>query len=299
MSEVTPIAEPWFDQPMIGLRTILSTLRKRRWWILAVTVVIAGSCSAYAFIATPIYRATTVVSPAASNSEPGAMGSILSQLGSLAPLVGLGVGARDSATEEALAVLGSREFLERFIADHNLLPRLFPRGWDRVAQRWKVPVYRQPTLAKGVKYFNAKMLAASKDKKTGLVIVTVDWRDRNEAASWANELVARVNSEMRARAMANAAAYREYLERELASTQLVETREAINRLIESEIKQRMVASVTQEYAFRTVGRALPPDADDFISPKRRFLVALGLTGGLLLGSIGALAHAAASGRLTR
>jgi len=295
----TPTAEAWFDPPTIDLRAILSTLFARRWWILAVTFVIAGSCAVYALLATPIYRATVVLAPAANANEPGGMGGVLSELGSLAPLVGLGVGGRDSNIEEALAVLSSREFLERFITDQSLLPKLFPQSWDAATQRWKGPLSGQPTLAKGVKYFNRNILAASRDKKTGLITVTINWRDRNEAASWANELVARVNAEMRARAMANAAASRDYLERALASTQLVETRDAINRLIESQIKQHMIASVTQEYVFRTVSRALPPDADDRESPKRRLIVTLGGIFGLLLSCGGALLHAGARGRLGR
>ncbi|MDE2136624.1 MAG: hypothetical protein KGJ68_04260, partial [Gammaproteobacteria bacterium] len=93
----------------------------------------------------------------------------------------------------------------------------------------------------------------------------------------------RVNAEMRARAMAKALAYTGFLEKELAATELVETRAAISRLIEEQIKQRMVASVTQEYAFQTVGHAYPPDADDFVRPQRLLLAVGGIFLGLLLG----------------
>ena len=94
--------------------------------------------------------------------------------------------------------------------------------------------------------------------------------------------------------MTRAIAYTGFLEKELASTDLVEARAAINRLIEEQIKQRMLASVSQEYAFRTVGRALPPDADDFVSPRRLLLVVGGTALGFALGSALALVLAARS-----
>ena len=62
-------------------------------------------------------------------------------------------------------------------------------------------------------------------------------------------------------------------------TRYEEAWEAINRLIEGQIRQRMIASVTQEYAFRVVDRALTPDLSDKVRPKR----ALMLLGGLIIG----------------
>ena len=130
-----------------------------------------------------------------------------------------------------------------------------------------------------------KVLNVDRDRKSGLITVSIAWRSRPAAAAWANEIVERVNEEMRLRALAAAAASTRYLEKEREETQLVETREAINRLIESEIRQKMLASVTKEYVFRVVDRALPADLDDRLRPKRLMLLIVGLFGGLILGSI--------------
>jgi uncharacterized protein involved in exopolysaccharide biosynthesis len=121
-----------------------------------------------------------------------------------------------------------------------------------------------------------------------LVSLQIDWRDRVEAAAWANELVERLNAEMQARALAKANASLGYLEKELAASSVVETRDAINRLIESQIKTRMVANTTREYAFRVVDRAMAPDADDPVWPVKSLfflcgpLLGLGVGIGLIL-----------------
>jgi capsular polysaccharide biosynthesis protein len=218
----------------------------------------------------------------------GGIGSALGQLGGLASLAGISVGGTGTDTDEALAVLKSREFTESFISDHNLLPTLFPAKWNSTSGQWNVPPDERPTLGKAYKLFDKKIRSIIQDKKTGLVTLQIDWKDRQKAADWANELVQRLNAEMRARAIKRSEGSVEYLERELMNTPTVATREAINRLIETQVKQRMFANVSQEYVFRVVDRALPADLDDPESPKKLYLLIEGLLLGLAIGVVGAL-----------
>jgi uncharacterized protein involved in exopolysaccharide biosynthesis len=256
-----------------------------RVWVIAITVLATMAGASWAFLSPTIYRSTIVLAPVTVEPPTGGLSSAIGQLGGLASLAGISVDPRDSRIEEALAVLRSREVIERFISDHNLLRILFPRKWDTQGERWSVPEAKVPTPWKGYKYFTDKVLNVDRDRKTGLIVVSIDWTSRADAAAWANELIARVNEEMRLRALAAAVASTRYLENEREETQLVETREAINRLIESEINKKMMASVTKEYVFRVVDRALPADVDDRLKPKRLMLMVVGVVGGLLLGSI--------------
>jgi uncharacterized protein involved in exopolysaccharide biosynthesis len=260
-----------------------------RRWVLACMAVTTLACSLWALLSDTFYRSSVVlIAVTLDRAAGGAMASALGQFGGLASLAGINLEPRDSRLEEALAVLQSREFIERFIADHNLLPAFFPRKWDARTERWNVPESRQPTPWKGYKYFTKEILNVTRDKKTELITVSIDWKDRAVAAGWANELVERVNTEMRERVLQAAVLSIQYLEKEREQTLLVETRDAINRLIESEIRQKMLATVTKEYVFRVVDRALPADIDDIERPKRLLLVLLGVFGGALIGSIGVL-----------
>jgi hypothetical protein len=146
-----------------------------------------------------------------------------------------------------------------------------------------VPESWVPTLAAAAKRFSGRIYTVARDRKTGLVALNVDWRDRQEAAQWNRQLVATINEEMRRRAMADADQYIAYLESELGTTQLLETRLAISRLLDAQIKQRMMAKVTREYAFRTVDPGMVPDADDVLRPRKLELIALGPVVGLTLG----------------
>jgi capsular polysaccharide biosynthesis protein len=278
------------NRETIDLRALMCLFWARRLWI---TISVTLSVVVFAFAAfhiTPEYRAKVVLVPASAERKnvSSSLNSALSQLGGLASLAGISVGSSDAETEEALAVLRSRQFTGDFISDQQLLPELFRNRWNPSTQQWKADGKPAPTLGKGYEYFDKRIRSIVQDRKTGLVTVQVDWKDRNEAAAWANELVERLNAEMRARAIAKADAALGYLEKEQATTIQVPTRDAISRLIEAEIRQRMLADVTREYAFSVVDRALAPDADDPVRPNKPLLIIVGLVVGLVIGTLGAV-----------
>lgn len=267
------------DDAPLDFRAVLTTLIAGRWWIVASTVLVTVVCAIAAFAVTPVYRSTVVLVPAGLGAAQSISGSALAQLGTLASLAGVNIGTDQTQVEEALAVLRSRQFTERFIQELDLMPKLFPDRWDPVAGSW---VGAPPSLARAYRRFDdARTITV--DRKTGLIFVRVDWSDRSEAARWANQLVERLNQEMRNRAIANADAAVGYLEKEFQATANVSTREAIGRLIEAQVKQRMLANVTQEYVFRVVDPALPADEDEPIFPKKAVWILFGVFFGFALG----------------
>jgi uncharacterized protein involved in exopolysaccharide biosynthesis len=266
----------------IDLRLTLDRLWSRRRWIAASGVVGMLVLGAIGFLMTPIYRSTTVMIPASSERQ-GFNSAIAGAVGSLglASLAGLNVGTNTAETEEALAVLKSRQFTETFIREKQLLPKLFENQWDPQKGTWRSGI-DPPTFGKAYKFFDGSVRTVLQDKKTGLVTLQIDWKDRVEAADWANDIVQRLNLEMRTRAASKSDALLGYLEKEVATTSVVATREAINRLIEAQVKQRMLANVTQEFVFRVVDVALPPDKNDRLRPHKFLMMLTGIALGAAL-----------------
>jgi uncharacterized protein involved in exopolysaccharide biosynthesis len=281
-------APQWSDES-IDIGMLLTRLWRGRVWIGACIALFGGAFAAVAFIMTPVYRATTVLIPAGTESTgSGGLGSALGSLGGLASLAGVSLGGRGSTTEEALAVLGSRQFTDGFIARMNLMPELFADRWDPVRKGWK-PDRQPPTSARAFAYFDKVVRSFNEDKKTGLVTVRIDWRDRVKAAEWANALVQSLNAEMRARAITQADASVAYLQRELAETTVLDTRTSISRLVGNAVNQRMLANVTEQYAFRVIDKAVPADVDDVVKPKKLIMIGTGILLGLIVGVILVLA----------
>lgn len=271
------------DDEELDLRELVSRLWQGRWIIIASVVFFTCAFAAVAFLMTPVYRATAVLVPA-SVDRGGSLGSALGSLGGPASIAGIEIGSMGvSRTEEALAVLRSRQFTEVFITEHQLMPEIFPRQWDAKAKTWN-PGIEQPTLVRAYKRFD-ELRTATEDRKTGLIKVQVEWKDPAKAAFLVNELIARLNAVMRARTIARTDAYVGYLQKELAATSAVETRQAISRLMEAQINDRMLANVTEEYAFRVVDKALVPDVSDPARPKRALLIAFGGLAGVFVGAL--------------
>ncbi|WP_116812547.1 Wzz/FepE/Etk N-terminal domain-containing protein [Steroidobacter cummioxidans] len=266
----------------LGFIGLLRILWLKRWWVAATTIVCAGTFLAAAFILTPVYRSSVLLMPVTSERSGGSIGSALGQLGGLAALAGVKVGANDTELEEALAVLKSRQFTDGFVEDFSLRQRFFADRWDESNRRW-LPGKKEPSAAQAYDYFDKRVRTLTRDTKTGLVTLKIEWRDRTEAAAWANELVKRLNLEMRRRAGDKATASLEYLKKELKTTDDLGTRAAIYRLVELQVKQIMLANVTQEYVFQVVDKALIPDEDKYIWPRKGVMLAMGLFIGLALG----------------
>jgi uncharacterized protein involved in exopolysaccharide biosynthesis len=277
----------------MDLRVMVARIAAHPWWLVASVVLFTAAFTTAAFVLTPIYRANIVLIPAKSDTNSDAGGSGLGGgIGGVASLVGITLGQGDSLTEEALAVLKSREFTQKFIEDRHLMPVLYAKKWDAQAGKWMVDEKHQPTPARAFRYFDKKIRLVVPEKKTGLITMNIDWTDRAAAADWANDLVQRLNLEMRKREMARADSAVGYLEKEFETTTAVATREAIGHLIEIQVKQRMLAAVTQEFAFRVIDHAMPPDRDDRHFPNRLYFVAAGPLVGLIVGALCLLGYGA-------
>jgi uncharacterized protein involved in exopolysaccharide biosynthesis len=277
--------QTWNEEQGIDFRAMYRRVAQRPLWLLASIVIVTLPCVLAAFLLTPVYRATTVLVPAETGRGGGIFGSALGELGGLASLAGIEMGGGASETEEALAVLRSRSFTEGFIKDLGLLPKLFPDKWDAAAGTWKKDIGQPPTLAHAYKRFHKRIRSVMEDKKTGLINVDIRFTDREQAAQWANVMVDRLNEEMRRRAIEKADASLRYLEQEFQTSSNVATRQAIGRLIEAQVNQRMLANVTREYAFRVVDRALPAEADDPASPNKLALLIAGPVAGFTIGVV--------------
>lgn len=267
-----------------GLRIVIEMCIAKKWQVVFVLVAFVGGAGVVAYTKAPIYAAVSVFVPAGVGGGSTASNSIAA-LGALSSIAGLNFAANDDPVAEALAVLESCDFTSRFIADLELMPEFYPKLWDADSHSWKVGVDQRPTSNKACRFFSKYVRFVSRDKRTGLIHLKVLWVDPEKAAFWANELVRRLNDEMRARVVGRAEASVFYLEEELSRTSIVATRDAISRIMEAQIKERMIANVTEDFVFRVVERAVAADKDDFVSPRRVFILIQGLMLGLSVGVI--------------
>jgi uncharacterized protein involved in exopolysaccharide biosynthesis len=276
-------------QSALGRSVLAQSLSRHRSLCGAVFFLAFAAGIAIALLTKPTYRAEALISVIENDSIPSSLSAIAGRLGEIGPLLGLGA-AGQQETETAIALLGSKELLADFVTDLNLLPILFADQWDPARKSWRdSDPTEAPSLDKGIKFLREKVLAISRDKSTGLVTVSVYWTDPELAASWANGLIAKADSVLRAIAIEQATKSKQYLDDELAKTSTLEVRESMYRLIEAQVQTIMLAQVRENYAFKVIDKARVPDRDDYVRPRRLIIVLAGAVLGLMLaGALGLL-----------
>jgi uncharacterized protein involved in exopolysaccharide biosynthesis len=257
---------------------ILAGAVRSRWLAIFLTGLVgAALCLTWYALSDPVYEVVTVVAPAESEVQAG---TFTESLG-LASLVGLSPAESVSRKDEALAMLRSRSFLYSFIEELDLKSLLV--GQTSSGLKAKIPLLGQPpTMADAYDRFLEDVLSIDEERRTGLVEITVRWKDPITAASWARELLRRLNAEMQSRARERAAREMEFLQAEADRTTAVEVRQAIYRLVEHQLKAMMLANVADDFALRVIDPPIAPDPQDSVGLSAPASALLGLLGASLV-----------------
>ena len=283
-SRGTAVSTEYVDISIVG---ILRVVRKH--WVIFLTLLVTCTAAGVssAFLATPIYRSSTLISPVSESSmSGGTIGRMLQSFGGGGMIGGMGVRASRNSRAVGLAALSSPYFTRAFIEENKLLRVFFADLWDADNGEWNVEDPEDiPTLQEGYELFTGEVLEVVEDGLNGLVNVSIAWEDPQVAADIANNLVNSVNVRLRDQAIEDADLTVEYLNDELAKTTAVELQQSLYFLIESEIEKRTIAKVQKEYSFSVVSPATPSDLDKYESPNRLFIICVGIGLGLFLGML--------------
>ncbi|MFN4054722.1 MAG: Wzz/FepE/Etk N-terminal domain-containing protein [Alishewanella aestuarii] len=262
------------NEDEIDLREIFVAVWQGKWFISAVTLVVAVFAVFYSLSLPNIYKSDALLAPVDGESSRGVSG----QLGGLAALAGVNIGGgRADKTAVALEVLKSRDFIGRFIERHDLFATVMAaEKWEQVSNRlifdsriyiedlnkWvrpvKAPFDSKPSLLESYEVFS-KALTVSQDKTSGLISISFEHVSPYEAHRILELLLVDINNEMRKRDLNESKRSIDYLNAELARTNLSEARTMLFSLIEEQTKTLMLANIRSEYVFNIVDPAVVPE----------------------------------------
>lgn len=272
----------------IDLLQFVVLLWRGKWFLVLSVVICCGAAVVWAFQQAPTYRSQVLLMPSQSHNGDG---GLRSEFGSLAALAGVNLGAaQGNELVTGLAVLESRAFLLDFIKDNQLENTLFAERWDFDLNAWKVEeswfLNEQESMAPTDSDLFVRLksiLFISQDEETGLISLNVDWSNPSIASQWANQLVVRLNHNMKMDAIANSERSLHFLQNELSKTSVVEVRQAIYQIMEGHIKNKTIANVGDEYVLRVIDPAVPANIDEPIKPKKTLVIVAASITGVLIG----------------
>lgn len=274
----------------IDIRDLFVVLWAGKITIFAVTAIFSIGSVFYSLSIPDQYKATTLLAPARSESS-GIAGS-LGQLGGLASLAGVNLGGGvSSETQMTKAIMVSRSFIEDFIDQNDLAVELAAvQGWNRESndlqinselydvenQRWLGDKPSKWTL---FKIFNG-MLSVSESGNSGFLSVSIEYYSPYVAKHWLDLYVAAINEHMQERQIKKVASNISYLQQQIQSTSITDMQDVFYTLIEDQIKNRMLAEASPEYAFVSVSASMVPEEKS--QPKRALICIFGaFLGGVL------------------
>ncbi|MGI2100265.1 Wzz/FepE/Etk N-terminal domain-containing protein [Shewanella oncorhynchi] len=291
---------PQVQDDEIDLRELFSVIWQGKWLIIVITAVFAIGSVVFAIMQPNIYKSEALLAPAAEE-QGGGLSALASQFGGLASLAGVNLGSKGGTdkTQLAIEVLKSRQFTSDFIERHNILPDLMAaEKWDRDADKliydpklyneqintWnrevKAPFKPEPSMQEAYKAFS-KIIAVNKTKETGMVTISVEHLSPTVAQQWVAWLILDINKVMKDRDVAEANRSSEFLNKQIALTNVADIRTILYKLVEEQAKTIMFAEVRDEYVFKTIDPALVPE--EKAKPKRALICVLGTMLGSMLG----------------
>ncbi|WP_028768720.1 Wzz/FepE/Etk N-terminal domain-containing protein [Shewanella fidelis] len=287
------------DDTEIDIREIFFAVWQGKWLVIGITAIFAIFSVIFALLQPNIYKSEVLLAPV-GEEQAGGLSGLASQFGGLASIAGINVGNGGGVdkTQMAIEVLKSRQFVSQFIQKHNILADLIAaETWDLTTNTlsyteelydaklnvWtrevKKPFKPEPSMQEAFKVFS-DVVSVNQFKETGMVTVSVEHVSPYVAQQWVVWLVEDINSVMKERDVSEAIKSSEFLNKQIALTNVADIRSILYKLIEEQAKTIMFAEVRDEYVFKTIDKAIVPE--EKFKPSRALICILGTLIGCFL-----------------
>jgi uncharacterized protein involved in exopolysaccharide biosynthesis len=290
----TQISNQYDDE--IDLRELFAVLWAGKIKIIAITAIFAFASVIYALSLPNQYKATVLLAPSQSSSS--GLSGALGQLGGLASLAGVSIGGGESNEAQlAQEIMKSWGFIEGFIADNNLAVEVYAaQDWDKASNKLQIDqdIYDTTTKTWLVEDDSGQLgppnswelyesfserFAVSEDKKSGLISVSIEYYSPQIAKRWLDLYISAINKHMQDRQILKVGRNIEYLEAQIEKTEIAGMQEVFYTIIEEQLKNKMLAEASPDYAFTAVSPSMVPQEKS--QPIRALICVLGvLLGGM-------------------
>ena len=268
------------NEEPIEILELLQLLLDNAKFIVIATISIGILSALYISSVERTYIATTLIK---SSSKVGSTGD--SAASGLAGLLGVqastAIVSNQNDIDSTIAIMISREFLEKFIVDHDLLKEIFIDDWDRENNTWKNEV---PLITDGY-YLLREAIKVTFDpiaftrRQIGFAELEVAWPNGKTAAYIANNLVKDLNQFLASQMIVEAESSVEFIDQQFTKTNVLAFRESLSKLKTEQIRNMMLANSSKDFALRVIDDALIPEFPS--TPKRMQFVLIATALGLI------------------
>lgn len=274
----------------ITLGYLIKVLWQNKFKVIIPTVLVSAFAVYYAINKPNVYTATGVFTPA-SQGGASSLSKLAGQFGGLASLAGvnLGGGAEDD-TQVAIKYIKSRAFLQYVIEKYDLTDELMAvESWDKETntliydeslydpqnQQWvRTPPPNKDIVPRPWEAYESlkDILQIQYEEKEGIITVNLTYYSPVIAKEWLELIVKELNSFWKAKKLQKSEKLLEGLTYKAQETEISELQEVFYNLIAEQTKNSLLAQVTDESVFESVGEVVLPE--DKSAPSRALICIL-------------------------
>lgn len=283
----TPQTSNVYDSE-IDLLEIFSVLWEGKIKIIFITSLFAILSVFYALSIPNQYKATALL--ASTQVESSGLSGALGQLGGLASLAGVNVNSGGSSeAAKAKAIMISWNFIEGFIKNNNLEVELVAgKRWDKELNQLQIndEIYDvknktwlvdKPSSWSLFKSFSSSLSVS--ETNSGFLSVAIEHYSPYVAKQWLDLYVNEINKHMQELQITKVNNNISYLQEQISTTSNAEMQEVFYTIIEEQIKNKMLAEASPNYAFVPVSASMLPEEKS--QPKRAIIcISITLIGGI-------------------
>ena len=279
----------------IDTKELFSVLWKAKKLIIVITSFFALSSVFYALSLTNFYKSEAILSV---GGESNPLGS-LSGMGGLASMVGINLPSSGEAKSEiAMKTIQSRAFLKHLITFENVLPSIMAtKSYDFQSKKiqfdpevynendgvWVREVSKnkqsEPSYLEAYEVYLSQV-SISKDEFTNLITISVEHISPIFAKEFLELIINEADELLRNKDLQESSAAIAFLNNEIPKSSLITMKDAINKLVESQLQKQMLSKVNEKYILKVIEPPFIPEVKS--KPTRSLICILGtLFGGML------------------
>ena len=228
--------------------------------------------------------------------------SSLSQYAGLASMVGVNLPSQSSENKIDLAIetLKSKDFFRHLLNNYNFLlrdiyasksydmrnnkiiydDRIYDENNDSWVRKAKFPLSAQPSYIESHEHFLEKNLRISNDVDTGYITISIEHFSPIFAKNLVDLMISELNNQIRKRDKEEANKAVEYLLEERNNNPVMSVTEAIDSLIESQLRTIMLTEIRDDYIIKIIDSAHLPEKKS--KPSRAIICIIGFFLGLFV-----------------
>ena len=280
-----------YNDNEISISELFKSLRKNILFIAFVTASITFCSVIYSLFLPNLFTSHSILNYSGSTQSSSSQNN-----SSITRLTGIkiGMGQGDKA-DEIIELIKSRGFLEHLITFDDILASItYPkvsgdgsvyiskRIYDEEKNIWSNS--NQPSTLDAYDIYIRDLLSIWRDKDTGFINITITHISPIFAFELLSLVIKESNQIMRMRDLEEASDSLSFLGDEIQKTSILEMRNSISSLLQSQLEKKMIANIRKDYVLRTIEPPFIPERKS--APSRLIFVLISsfvaLTAALLI-----------------